>query len=163
MPLAIIYRPQFDKPMPRRGQQVFLYPVSEAKRKGGKIEEIQVESLTLQRGTNFIDSSQWEQVLAHPINKEAVLALSRKQVIATYAPDAEVASGDTTDYQDPNAVADIIAECSDVKWLERSRSRESRLEIEKLITQRLNGLEEDRKVRQYNLAGQGMGMGYSAG
>lgn len=145
--LAIIFRPDIDR---RRGHQLFFYPIPRVQptgtRSSNKDKEIELATLVLRKGVNFVEPKIWESAVLHPPNKPEAERLLRRGVVVVYVPDSEEISGSTTDFKDLVAVEEIIESCSDKNWLERCRSRDPRIEVDRKITTRLTDLAEEKKA-----------------
>ncbi|MBN3946457.1 MAG: hypothetical protein HWQ38_08165 [Nostoc sp. NMS7] len=146
--LAIIYNPEMEKrqlglPFGMRGDRLFYYQIDRPKTKTPERERVELGSVILRKGTNFVDAFEWGAVNDHLSNKPDIARLTKFGAIAVYPPDDPVtAAKDTTDFADESIVQELVENISDVDWLKLSVNVDRRIPVRKLIGDRLKDIDQ---------------------
>ena len=157
--LAIIYNPEAEKRQPglpfgMRGDRLFYYLIERPKIKGStEREKIELDSVVLRKGTNFIDISTWELVKKHPANEPDLARLTKFKAIVIHTPDdPAIAAKDTTDFADESVVQELVENISDIEWLKLSINVDRRIPIRKLISDRLKDIDEETSANRQRIS-----------
>lgn len=147
--LAIVHRPKLDQPQ-RMGHLIFAYLIDNGQKATNKNVQMQVEMgvLTLREGCTFVPYAIWQAAMDYPQNKREVERMQGVGAIAIFTPDAEITSNDSTDFTNSGTAVSVVSFCNDSRWLEKSRNRDKRLEIDRAIEQRLEEIAEKTKKPQ---------------
>lgn len=144
--LAIIFNPKALETLNSHG---FYYEKTSPKAtKGQTWIPVELDSVELKKGLNFVDPEVWEKVLAHGNNSKIISGMASKNAIVIYKADAEVPTGCSLDYSSLSAVEDMIRVTTDETWVKRSRDRDNRPRVIQLCTERLEELEEIKKYKR---------------
>jgi hypothetical protein len=145
---AIIYSPEFEKasglPFGVKGDRIFYYQIERPKPQKGEKEKVELESIVLKKGTNFIDAEAWQAVSIHPSNESELTRLVRLRAITIYTPDNPESCGkDTTDFAEESTVQELVENSKDLEWLGLCLNVDRRLNVRKLISERIKDLNEE--------------------
>jgi hypothetical protein len=146
---AVIHRPKLDQPQ-RMGHLIFAYPKeNEFEFVNNNVQtQVLMGVLTLKEGCTFVDYAIWQAAMSFPQNQKEVERMQGVGAIAIFTPNAEITSRDSTDFTTIGAAVSVIGFCNDLSWLEKSRNRDKRLEIDKAIAARLEQVAEKTKNPQ---------------
>lgn len=164
MLIAVIYDPKAEKrkaglPFGSLGDREFFYLVTRLQpgRKKGE-EEILLKPVCLKPGTNFVEATEWQNVVALEVNAKEITSLVRDRVLTVYEPDSE--ANDITAFADEDAVAEIIENTNDRDrldlWLrvENRTGDNGAIDVRRLIADRIHEIDELAKERKGNTSGQ---------
>jgi hypothetical protein len=144
---AIVHRPKLDQPQ-RIGYTIFSYQIDNSlvRQINNNVQtQIELGVLTLKEGCTFVPYAIWQAAMAFPQNRYEVERMQSMGAIAIFIPDSQATSNDSTDFTLISTAIGVISFCNDPRWLEKSRNRDKRIEIDKAIEQRLEELAETTK------------------
>ena len=145
---AVVHRPKLDQPQ-RMGHLIFAYPKENEFEFNKNVQtQVLMGVLTLKEGCTFVDYAIWQAAMSFPQNQKEVERMQGVGAIAIFTPNAETTSRDSTDFTTIGAAVSVIGFCNDLSWLEKSRNRDKRLEIDKAIAARLEQVAEKTKSQQ---------------
>lgn len=143
--LAVVHRPKLDQPQ-RMGHLILAYQVENPHKNNKNIQtQILMGVLTLKEGCTFVPYATWQAAMEFPQNRQEVERMQGIGAIAIFTPTSEITSNDSTDFTTISAAVSVISFCNNPSWLEKSRNRDKRLEIDKAIEQRLEDIAEKTK------------------
>ncbi len=154
---SVIYSPEFEKatglPFGVKGDRIFYYQIERPKPQKGEKERVEIESITLRKGTNFIDTDAWEAVGKHSSNEDELARLIKLRAITIYTPDDPQQCGkDTTDFADEMTVQELVENSKDLEWLGLCLNVDRRLNVRKLISDRIRELKEEISAQRQRVA-----------
>lgn len=146
---AVVHRPKLDQPQ-RMGYLIFAYlKENELEFVNNNVQtQVLMGVLTLKEGCTFVPYTIWQAAMSFVQNQKEVERMQGVGAIAIFTPNAEITSHDSTDFTTVNAAVSVIGFCNDLAWLEKSRNRDKRLEIDKAIAARLAEIGERTKNAQ---------------
>ena len=159
---AIAYQPEREKsrqmPFGVRGARLFNYQIERptAAKKDSKLslaDRIEIEVVTLSKGTNFIDADKWNSVLKHEVNQIAIANLVKCGALTVHTPTAEFPVRDTTDFEDVGIIQELAENSKDVDWLSLSLNVDRRPEVRKLLADRLRDIQDEVAAMSQTISG----------
>lgn len=159
---AIAYQPEREKsrqmPFGVRGARLFNYQIERptAAKKDSKLtlaDRVEIEVVTINKGTNFIDTDKWNSVLKHEVNQVVINNLIKCGALAIYTPTAEFPVRDTTDFEDIAIIQELAENSKDVDWLSLSLNVDRRPEVRKLLADRLKDIQDEVAAMSQTMSG----------
>lgn len=176
--VAIIYYPENEKrssglPFGMRGDRQFWYtlnaPSPQGKATTKKSEEaatsltenyrntikpIELDAVTLKKGTNFINAEAWKLASSESQNIADINRLLKISALRIYTPDnPEVAGKDSSDFADVSVVDELVNNSSDSDWLTLCLNVDRRIEVRQIIDLRLKDIREEEAARMQRIRG----------
>jgi hypothetical protein len=111
-------------------------------------EQIQLDSVMLLPGTNFVDADIWAKVEQHTTNISQLDSMKKRNGLVVHVPDSDNHNGKTLDYEDMGIVRDIVEGCNDLRWLQQCFSDERRDPVLTMLGDRIEEVENERKRRK---------------
>lgn len=159
---AIAYQPEREKsrqiPFGVRGARLFNYQIERptAAKKDSKLtlaDRVEIEVVTINKGTNFIDTDKWNSVLKHEINQTVINGLIKCGALVVHVPTAENPVRDTTDFEDITVIQELAENSKDVDWLSLSLNVDRRPEVRKLLADRLKDIQDEVAAMSQTMTG----------
>lgn len=155
---VVIYYPDMEKrspgmPFGMKGDRQFWFTDSEVVPEASKLVRIELQAVTLKRGTNFIDGISWSKAKLSPNNIGIIKELKKHSAIVEYEPSPEVQAQETADFEDIDTVSEIVANCNDLHWLQVCLHSDKRMDVRKLIGERIRELEDIIASHRQKVAG----------
>lgn len=159
---AIAYQPEREKsrqiPFGVRGARLFNYQIERptAAKKDSKLtlaDRVEIEVVTINKGTNFIDTDKWNSVLKHEINQTVINGLIKCGALVVHTPTAENPVRDTTDFEDITVIQELAENSKDVDWLSLSLNVDRRPEVRKLLADRLKDIQDEVAAMSQTMTG----------
>jgi hypothetical protein len=146
--LAIVHRPKLDQPQ-RMGHLIFAYEIDNGQKASKNVQaQVELGVLTLKEGATFVPYAMWQAAMVFSQNQQEVERMQGVGAIAIFTPDNPTVSNDTTDFTNISVAVSVVKFCNDPRWLEKSRNRDKRVEIDRAIEQRLEEIAEKTKKPQ---------------
>lgn len=161
---VVLYFPERESakglPFGLRGSRLFNYQIDRgqpASKSSGKVspaDRVEIETVAVNKGANWIDGKAWDSVNSHEVNKTVITKLLQTGALKIFAPDTpETAVKDSTDFCDIGVIQEIAGNTKDVDWLSLSQMVERRPEVRTLLAQRLQEIQEEVAAMSQKLNG----------